>query len=206
MQFSKKGNSTYNPTKNTPTDQAEEDKVDVDKMIEHVKVLLSFFDPQYQTFMTESGDRLRRPSPIARYEELWYLYPPGLDVYIKIGDMVHAAVVISSCYNENRGHKDLHIRTWCLLFDGTEVKRKSSLTKIPSYSGEEDVLLMDVCPATVWDIKDGGKRRRSFEARGRNIFHLCTGGYKQVYYNGPLINNNGRVSNVGLLVASTNDE
>lgn len=186
VEFSKNGNSVYKPSDSQPeNDQVEKKpKVDVGKMMEHMKVLLSFYDPIYEAFMKKAGDRLWKINPVARFEEIWYLFPPGTDVYFELEGKIAAGVVIGTEFDSD---EDLEVKVWYLAFNGKELKRRSVVAYIRNYGKNEESELtsLEVCPAKVWDIKDGGKRRKAFETRGETVFRLCQGKHKQVYYNGP---------------------
>jgi hypothetical protein len=185
--FSTGGNTTYNLS----NDNATQDKIDeVRQMIEHSKVLMDFIEPHYQIFMDNAGDRLFREIPVIQFDELWYLFLPGTDVYFqKKGGKVAAGVVIST-KNSTRG---LEIKVWYLMFDGTVLKRKASMVEINRYNGENEITSFNIYPCKYWDTKDGGKRRKAFESRGEAIFRLCRNKYKQVFYRGKLLDEGNKL-------------
>jgi len=178
--FSTAGNTTYN----LPNDNATQDQTDeVRQMIEHSKVLMDFVEPRYQEFMDNAGDRLSNEIPLVQFDELWYLFQPGIDVYFQKDDgKVTAGVVIST----DISFRHLKIKVWYLMFDGTVLKRKASRVDINYYVGEEEITTLDTYPCKYWDRKDGGKRRKAFESRGETIFRLCQNRHKQVFYRGKL--------------------
>lgn len=185
ISFSNNGNEEYKPD-SVPSQPGDDDvtKPDVQKMMAHMKVLLDFVEPYYKQFMSTAGDRLTRLIPVVTYREIWYLFPPGTDVYVEgDDDRILAAVVLGS--RVDPVDYELEIKVWYLTFDGKELQRRSNTIYLDEFAGEREITNLRIYPAKAWDIKDGGRRRKAFESRGETVFRLCQGKHKQAYYHGP---------------------
>jgi hypothetical protein len=185
ISFSNNGNEEYKPD-SVPSTSEDDDitRPNVNKMMDHMKVLLEFVKPYYEKFMSTAGDRLTKLLPSVTYSEAWYLFPPGTDVYVEtVGGEVLAAVVLGSRFDTD--DYELEVKVWYLIFDGKELQRRSSTVYVDHFSNLREITSLEIYPAKIWDIKDGGRRRKAFESRGETAFQLCQGKFKQAYYHGP---------------------
>lgn len=181
--FSLKGNAIYSPGVVPSTWTPEAYRERIMKMMSHMRILLDVMRPHFETFDNSVEGRLTRAEPVIKFEDAWYLFRPGTDVYIEVNGKIAAGVVDRVSYIQPVS-RSLSVFVWYLAFDGKQCERRIISREIFRYFEEKEVTKLWCCPAFIWDQKDGGKRRSEFEERGRKIFDLCRGQYKQVRHSG----------------------
>ena len=184
-EFSLKGNAIYSPGSIPPSWEGTPEQYGdhVKKMMDHMRILLEVMIPYFNAFEKSIEGCLTRSEPVIKYNDAWYLFRPGTDVYFDLNGKVVAGIVDKVLYQASM-IRSMEVGIWYLAFDGKQSERWLITRAIHPFHEEKEVTKMWCCPASIWDQKDGGKRRSEFEARGRKIFKLCSGQYKQVRHSG----------------------
>lgn len=179
----------------------------------HMRHVLDFLRPLHTASVLQCESYLSEPSPRISFDMLWYLYRPGIDVYMRVGDIMESWVVTSVQSNLNYEAfpgwnattyelRYWNLVLWCLDTDGTRISRKSNKHAIFAYSGLCEVIGLEVCPATIWDASDGGERRQDILKRSRVHVKALNQGYLLAQYNGPGRQGNRYVSEHRQFVAN----
>ena len=151
-----------------------------DSLSHHLRVLLDFLQPVIRQQLKPIQERLERTEPVVTFDSIWYLFQPGKDVYAKdkTNGMIHAGVFShieeGSHYDEGR---HLKVQYFVLESDGSILTRNGLVeVVIDHFIGEKEVLLLDVYPSKYCGDRDGGARRRDFEANGQKYLQLLRAG------------------------------
>jgi hypothetical protein len=159
-----------------------------EKSVADVRTLLDFMDPFFNRIVSPIEERLSRYPPDIRFDDLWYLFKPGEDVYVKMLDKIVAGVMMNT-KQKGLGAMDgrpenLEVGYWVLSSDGVKLDREDDTEAISKFEGEREVTSLALFPARFWDMKDNSKRRKNFEKRGEMYFTLLCKGNKQMSYDG----------------------
>lgn len=168
----------------------------------HLMILRNFLKPRYEDIQTSIRPAIQANA--IEFDSLWYTLRPGIDVYIVTNGNPHVCVIESvagergSPTKPSIGVKQWSIRMWCLdTADGLTMSRKCEQSHIKRFNGMRDMISLPVCPVSVWDALDAGARRA--QVMRRNSMYLeglqrNQSGHMHCYYDGPDIENGGRVS------------
>lgn len=154
----------------------------------HTKLILDFVKPILEDPIKEEIARYQKDTPMCTYRMLWYLFRPGITVYV-MSDESADAYMLSSVNLDGfhlsaaEGSIPTYTLTlWHLDFDGQNITRARSDRSIQPFKGERPIASLNMVPSEVWDKIDNGKLRSELEARGRKwVDHLLG---KQCDYRG----------------------
>lgn len=167
--------------------------------------LINFMKPKYEAHLLATKRMMADPSPAITFDLLWYLFKPGLDVYVvnsqplqlqglpMFGAVVYktteytptAREIEESTYESGRKNiKYVEVHWWCLGTNGEEVGRWPGVTVIGYFEGERDATSLPIFPSKVWDSQDGGTRRKSCIETGRLCYEVIRAGSKELVANG----------------------
>ncbi|KAL8649650.1 MAG: hypothetical protein Q9210_004274 [Variospora velana] len=163
----------------------------------HVRLLCEHLKPHYDSVVMPSRKLLENDPPRISFDMLWYVFKPGTDVYLQAHGLVHTCVVadIYSNYDDNEHNLAQINQTkleywvldlWFLETDGTSVGRVPTTCRIYPYKGLREVAFLDVCPVSIWDAIDNGKRRESIMRRSKLLVKALQQGHLLVRYDGPV--------------------
>ena len=159
-----------------------------EKAIADVRVLLEFMEPWFKKTIKPIEERLSRTQAVIKFEDLWFLFKPGDDVYLKMLDKVVAGITMNvkqkRVGSSETRPDNLEVGYWVLSSDGVKVDREDDTELIPRFEGEREVTSLAIFPSWFWDVNDEGKRRKEFEKRGEIYYNLLRAGNKQVHYDG----------------------
>lgn len=166
----------------------------IDQLKKHAQHLLDFIRPIYQEHILTCQRHLSDSVPRVAFDMIWYLLKPGIDVYIHVDGSTHAAVVldvkpsgISQLDSLGVGiEKGWLVDLWRLETDGNRLQRALISVKVHAYSGLREVTTLPVCPISIWDARDGGKRREQILRRSTIFFKALRQGNLLAEYNGPI--------------------
>jgi hypothetical protein len=166
----------------------------IDQLKKHAQHLLDFIRPIYQEHILTCQRHLSDSVPRVAFDMIWYLLKPGIDVYIHVDGSTHAAVVldvkpsgISQLDSLGVGiEKGWLVDLWRLETDGNRLQRALISVKVHAYSGLREVTTLPVCPISIWDAWDGGKRREQILRRSTIFFKALRQGNLLAEYNGPI--------------------
>lgn len=170
----------------------------------HLKILRDFLKPIYEDLQSAIQPTIQVNA--IKFDLLWYVLRPGTDVYIITDGIPHVCVIESvsgkrkDSIKPNKDVKKWSIRMWCLdTADGLTMSRKRRRRRIKSFNGMRDMVSLPVCPVSAWDALDAGARRA--QVLHRNSVYLDglqnnQKGHMHCFYDGPDIENGGRVSDL----------
>lgn len=160
----------------------------------HMQHLIEFLRPIYQERILSYRKNISDSVSRVAFDMIWYLLRPGTDVYVQVEGSTHAAVVMdvkSNGFNQSDvwgiGNEDWwHVDLWRLETDGSRLRRGLISAQVTAYSGLREVTSLPVCPVSIWDIRDGGERRRQILRRSATFFKALHQGNLLADYNGPI--------------------
>lgn len=186
--LSEKGNQTDDDAK-TPGNENDACK--------HVELLLDYLQGYMRPRIEPARSRLLGPEPMVTFADLWLLFKPGTDVYMRMkpehfSSTVAAGVVMEveeDLYDPDRD-RDLddeiatRVTFWNLQSDGEHYGRNRGTRYIEWYEGVRRVTSLPIFPCFYRDREDGGKSRAELERRGQKTFEISRAQPKQMFYNG----------------------
>ncbi|RWA13067.1 hypothetical protein EKO27_g2020 [Xylaria grammica] len=167
---------------------------------EHTQILYNYLKPHYENIVVPCMKTLDASTPRISFEDLWYIFPPGTDVYFRNGPAFQVAVVYDTLrqFDEPRAEsrrrrggvalgdqKSWTFRVWYLTTDGHFMRRTPGEHKIYHFEGLLDVTTLTMCPVSYWDKIDGGERRRKIIQRSTMLSKSYREGHLLAHYNGP---------------------
>ncbi|KAL9018311.1 MAG: hypothetical protein Q9185_004414 [Variospora sp. 1 TL-2023] len=162
----------------------------------HVRLLCEHLKPHYDSGVMPSLKLLENDPPRIAFDMLWYVFKPGTDVYLQENGLVYTCVVadIYSNYDNEQNPAQINqtkleywvLDLWFLETDGTSVGRVPRTCRLYPYKGLREVVFLDVCPVSIWDAVDNGKRRESIMRRSKLLVKALQQGHLLVWYNGPV--------------------
>lgn len=169
----------------------------------HMKHLYKFAEPLYHAKVVLCEQYLSEACPRVAFDMVWYLLKPGTDVYVQSEGTTFAGVVLEVIKRSYRNSPDISIdeneqnswlvNLWHLNTDGARIRRTLKSCTISRYSELRDVTELPVYPASIWDAKDKGERRKKILARSRTFFKALQQGNLLAYHDGPIRNTNSYV-------------
>lgn len=148
--------------------------------------------------------RLSKDVPTVTYDDLWYLYKPGDDIYLDRFDYGvlgarTACVLVSTEYGapDNKPVDGLgtigksvqqvfRIHTWGSECNSTTASRHLFRCTLEEYKGEKEVKSLGSYPSRFQDSEDGGTFRQRLETRGEHYYKLVRTPPKQMWHDGSL--------------------
>ncbi|KAI4266404.1 MAG: hypothetical protein L6R35_006951, partial [Caloplaca aegaea] len=153
----------------------------------HVRLLCEHLKPHYDSGVMPSLKLLEDDPSRISFDMLWYVFKPGTDVYFQVHDFLHTCVVadIYSNYDNDQNLAQINetkleywvLDLWFLESDGTSVGRVSKTHRLYPYKGLREVVSLDVCPVSIWDAFDNGKRRESIMRRSKLLVKALQQGH-----------------------------
>ena len=157
----------------------------------HLRLLLETLEPAIYRHITPAETRISRPRPTITFDELWYIFKPGADIYVSwaedFKDTVFTAVVQATRIKESESRyakPTFEIDIWVIESEGTMVGRTGDTRHIKWFEGEREITSLEHYPAVFWDRQDGGKRRQAVVERGHTHYKLIRAGPQQMRYDG----------------------
>lgn len=177
-------------TKDTDTSLAVEQPIIA---VQHMKLLYNFLKPRYDDSIKPCLDTLSQPVPKISFDMLWYLFRPGVDVYVQSDDMISVCVICGISSNLDQPEwpssttpSHWNLEAWHLVTNGSRITRTRTMTlQIRSYTGLCDVTTLSVCPVSYWDANDSGARRKQILQRSKLYVQALRAGNMLVSYDGP---------------------
>lgn len=132
-----------------------------------MRILNDFLRSTFTTEVLSAESRLKEAIPTIDFESLWYLFRPGLDVYVQLSEDLHVCVIssVSKSFRMSSRSQQWDFEMWCSATDGRGIAHIPSLTSISQYSSYKEVTSLPICPVEIWDLFDGGTRRKSIMER-----------------------------------------
>ncbi|KAI1325752.1 P-loop containing nucleoside triphosphate hydrolase protein [Xylariaceae sp. FL0255] len=146
----------------------------VDLQREHTQLLYDFLKPHYEHIVEPCLKLLDEPTPRITFETLWYIFPPGTDVYCPVGSshcvfVIHKVVLEDGTDNNpsvkftekthNHDKPSWKFQLWCLDTSGQVMGRKLDMRMgFQWFDGFQDVTKLQICPVKYWDRFDGALR------------------------------------------------
>ena len=157
-----------------------------------MKLLYSFLKPLYEDRIRPCLEALSKPVHRIPFDMLWYLFRPGIDVYVTSGDMVSVSVVRAIKYDLEQTEWQSsatpsywEVDTWHLLTNGSRIARVKDTIRLRSYSGFRDVTTLAICPVSYWDATDNGARRERILQQNKVYVQALKAGNMLMNYDGP---------------------
>lgn len=154
-------------------------------------LLLKTLEPAIHRYITPAEARISRPRPTITFDELWYIFKPGVDIYVtwsdEFKDITFTAIVQGAGIKDpesRRSKPTFEIDIWVFESDGDKIGRSSDTRSIKWFEGEREITSLEQYPAAFWDRQDGGKRRQATVERGHKHYELLRGGPRQMRYDG----------------------
>ncbi|KAL8687493.1 MAG: hypothetical protein Q9218_006349 [Villophora microphyllina] len=170
----------------------------------HLAALVQFLDQSIGPRISAAKARLSKPKPTVTFEDLWFLFKPGDDIYsyllgIGSNDVLLAGVVLSTredkpvpgqpAYTDPYGAPPITterflITLWVLESNGSIVSRQALDACIDRFEGERELTSLEAAPCRFLDSEDEGSFRRSLEERGKRLYELIRTQPKEMWYDG----------------------
>ena len=138
------------------------------ELYHHLQVLLHFLQPTIENVLRPIQERLKGQEPVVTFNDLWYLFRPGHDIYRRNSTtgLPQAAVLVRTQKETvteaaDRGVSELGLRIECFTLEsnGSKITRNyEGLTLIEYFEGEKSVLSLEAYPCELCDTRDGGAR------------------------------------------------
>ena len=146
----------------------------------HLRTLLQFITPWYETNVVPEYKLYEQKPPMATFDRLWLLFRPGDDVFVrsKINSELEGYVVLSTYYKEadttkgtkREAHRRLQVVVWRFAYDGVQLFRTSKQIEIQEWDGEREMTSLDAFPVEFQHDKGNAKAR--LVKRGERFFDL----------------------------------
>jgi hypothetical protein len=151
-----------------------------------MRLLRDFLSSQFHASVVPTDVRLKEATPTIEFDKLWYLFRPGLDVYVQSTEDIHACVIsnLSRSFRRRNQEKQWKLEMWYLGTDGQRIARIRKSVRISGYSGWREVKSLPVCPVAMWDSFDGGKRHKSMMERSELFMQTLRTGSMHATYDG----------------------
>ncbi len=198
MQAFVNGSNPYVSASKMGLDGTTNDTIRLEK--DHVRYLCEFLKPLYETRILPYSKRLREPSPSFPFDMLWYVFAPGTDVYFRTGESTYQVCVVArvtsntdDCFptglmrRPETKPQQWVLDLWYLESDGKKIGRVSTTCHINAYEGVKELTSLDVCPVSIWDNHDNGKRHSMIMERSKLLFKSLRQGNLLAHYDGPVV-------------------
>ncbi|KAI1131425.1 hypothetical protein F5Y10DRAFT_233636 [Nemania abortiva] len=164
---------------------------------EHTEQLYNFLRPHYDNAVVPCQEQLEQSPPRISFEMLWYIFPPGTDVYVDSGHGYQVCVVggqvsslgIRSSWERrnNMTSKTMpcRLQLWYLDTNGEKIGRVPKNVEIDPFDGLQELTSLPVCPVSRWDKHDNGERRKRIIQRSTIIYKSLKLGHLLADYRGP---------------------
>lgn len=169
--------------------------------LKHMRVLNGFLRDDYQDKVLPTLALLTETTPTISFEMLWFLFRPGIDVYLQTSEGVSAAVVYKverDIITIDRPYRRWYVKCWRMASNGSRVARVTCIGVIARYDGCREVTSLPVCPTGIWDAHDGGSRRAKIMQRNKISLEALRKGSLHVQYDGPDLSDGRHVSNAAV--------
>ena len=175
--------------------------------MDHLQQLLVYLAPIYQSKVLPIQQALEGATPRIAFDMLWYIFKPGTDVYLNISGTVQICVVRDSYVQsqsdvekkKDRRRKKRNprlkvplnetpvwtVELWNLASNGASVGRNRMDHNISYFTGLKDIFDLTVCPVSLFDTCDQGKRRNDVLRRNKFLWKALEQGHSLLSYDGP---------------------
>lgn len=179
-----------------PTQQ-ENSTEDRAAQLKHMCVLDGFLRDGYQENILPTVALLSATTPTINFEMLWFLFRPGIDVYLQTSEGISVAVVYKverEIIPIDRTYRRWYLKCWRMAANGSRVARVPCIGVITRYDGYREVTSLPVCPTDIWDVHDNGSRRAKIIQRNKIYLQALQKGSLHVHYDGPDLSDGRNVS------------
>ena len=147
---------------------------------QHVEHLIKFLYIQPGVGLEEVEKNWNNAVPIVAFKDLWLLFRPGEDMYVKEHGNLNAYVLDSvtgplpSESGKDYGVRSYTLQLWNLDFDGKSLGRSFKTVKIGYFQGSREISTLAVYPQLFQNDGSGDSGRRSvLVQRGQHFVKLC---------------------------------
>jgi hypothetical protein len=174
---------------------------------DHIDVLLGFLDKSSGDEIRLERQRHQKSPSMATFANLWMLFKPGQDVYIKqreaktpismrVGQAYEVLIFGSKNSRQNeaehissRGIYDRIFRVsgWGVGCKGTEMSTQNRGRNIEQFEGEKEILSLSVYPK---EFHDNPHYEQELQRRGQKYWELCEPAYR--HYDGSTVADRGQ--------------
>jgi hypothetical protein len=176
---------------------------------DHIDVLLGFLDKSGGDELRLERQRHQKSPPMATFGNLWMLFKPGQDVYIKeretkaaipmrVGDLQATYSVPWNFRNGRRnmaGQSDsldiynriFAVRGWGIGCKGTEMSTQSRQSDIEHFEGEKEICSLSAYPK---EFHGDPTYEKELQRRGKRYWELCEPAYR--HYDGATVADRGQ--------------
>lgn len=148
---------------------------------DHIDVLLDFLDKEFGDELRLERARYQKTPPTATFENLWMLFKPGQDVYIKAQENQPATPLTVGSV-DCLSSEILRINGWGVNCNGREIRSQIRSALIKHFDGEKEIFSLEAYPKEFHDKPD---YEQELQKRGQRYWEFCDPAYRQ--YDGTTI-------------------
>jgi hypothetical protein len=142
---------------------------------DHIDVLLDFLDKEFGDELRLERARYQKTPPTATFENLWMLFKPGQDVYIKAQEN-QPAIPLTVGSIKCLSSEPLFISGWGVNCNGREIKPQIRSAFIKHFDGEKEIFSLEAYPKEFHDKPD---YEQELQKRGQRYWEFCDPAYRQ---------------------------
>jgi hypothetical protein len=139
---------------------------------DHIDVLLDFLDKTVGDRLRLERARHQKSPPTATYENLWMLFKPGQDVYIKARVNMPA---IPMTVGQVSGAT---IEGWGVVCHDREFRPQHRHATLQYFDGEKEIASLEVYPK---EFHDKPGYEQELQKRGQRYWEFCNPAYRQYH-------------------------
>lgn len=143
---------------------------------DHIDVLLDFLDKTYGDVLRLEQARYRKSPPSATFENLWMLFKPGQDVYIKARENKPAIPMRLGTFEGSLRGPYVELQGWGVSCNGTQITPQSRYCSFNAFDGEKEIFSLEAYPKEFHDESD---YEQELQKRGQRYWEFCGPAYKQ---------------------------
>jgi hypothetical protein len=146
---------------------------------DHIDVLLDFLDKTYGDVLRLEQARYRKSPPSATFENLWMLFKPGQDVYIKARENKPAIPMRIGVFRVTfLGPQGLQVELqgWGVSCNGIQIIPQSRSCSFNTFDGEKEIFSLEAYPKEFHDKPD---YEQELQKRGQRYWEFCGPAYRQ---------------------------
>jgi hypothetical protein len=172
---------------------------------DHIDILLGFLDKTSGDEIRLERQRHQKSPPMATFANLWMLFKPGQDVYIKereanaaipmrVGSIQESFGMPRSRRSDMTVHIGLNVSSrflcvqgWGVGCKGTEMSTQIRHSYIEQFEGEKEILSLSAYPK---EFHDNPNYEQELQRRGQRYWELCEPAYR--HYDGATVADRGQ--------------
>ncbi|KAF2101245.1 P-loop containing nucleoside triphosphate hydrolase protein [Rhizodiscina lignyota] len=166
------GNCNHTPERNRETK-------------EHIAHLISFLYSQTSVNLAEVEKNWNDPVPVVNFKDLWLLYKPGQDMYVKEDGGMNAYVLdtvggpVPTASGEMDSTNNCFLDLWNIDFDGDTLGRSAKSARVGFFEGPREITSLSLYPRKFHKKPDD--MAQTLIDRGKRFFELSKGPCLQEY-------------------------